>query len=289
MYLSFVDIYFCVDVAWMCFLWTATSIGTPTEPKKRNIFVRRLLIAKILLLSLFPFGLFIAGIFRVHIGRTDDYGCPDGVNFETGHPPWHGHIYNMFIVLMCTYAFELLLWPLVIINFIVRELKKNRYFDRREEVERKAERLERILGFVLRLIQCCTCGKFGGQELNNNGELSEFAVNIMHLFKNETNLNIVLSDMYCGFLMLARVQRERRCRELKRALQRVSSRRRIDSMINENDGGMCFHRGSIIIVQFQDSGFDDGEVVESEILQESNSADKTAMKEIAHYVAYASW
>jgi hypothetical protein len=289
MYLSFVVVYFCVDVAWMCFLWTATSIGTPTEPRRRNIFVRQLIIAKIFPLSLFPFCLFIAGILRVHIERRDHYGCPEGVNFETGHDPWHGHIYNIFIVLMCTYAFEVLLWPLVIINFVVRKLKKNRYFDKREEVERSAERLERILGFVLRLIQCCTCGKFGGQELTNKGELSEFALNIMHLFNNDTKLNIVLSDMYCGFLMLSRAQRERRCRELKRALRQVPPRRRLDNMINKNDGGMCLKRGSLIIVQCQDSGSDNGELIEREILQESNSADKAAMKEIAHYVTYASW
>jgi hypothetical protein len=60
-------------------------------------------------------------------------------------------------------------------------------------------------------------------------------------------------------------------------------------MINKNDGGMCLKRGSLIIVQCQDSGSDNGELIEREILQESNSADKAAMKEIAHYVTYASW
>ena len=40
-------IYLLVDVAWMCFLWTASSIGTITEPRKRDTHVRRLIIGKV--------------------------------------------------------------------------------------------------------------------------------------------------------------------------------------------------------------------------------------------------
>lgn len=40
-------IYLCVDVAWMCFLWTASSIGTITEPRNRDKFVRRLILGKV--------------------------------------------------------------------------------------------------------------------------------------------------------------------------------------------------------------------------------------------------
>ena len=280
--------YFCVDVAWMCMLWTATSIGTITEPLKRDKYVRRLILVKMFVLSLFPLALLILGIIRVHRGREDHFGCPEGVNFDMD--PWHARFYKRtYILLMFTYALELLLWPLVLVNFTVQQLKKtDRYFDRRERLQRRAERLERIFGFVLRMIQCCTCGKFGGHELKNKGELSEFAVNVMHLFNNDTQLNIVLSDMYCGFRMLARVQREKRYSELKLALEEVSSER-LD-VIDENNGGMCRKRGSIMIVKSQYSDADDcGRVVEREILQEASAPDMNAMKEIAHYVTYASW
>jgi hypothetical protein len=89
--------------------------------------------------------------------------------------------------------------------------------------------------------------------------------------------------------MLARVQRERRWRELKLALNEVSSEQELD-VINESNGGMCRnHRGSIMILKslFSDEG--GPQLVEREILQESNADDMNAMKEIAHYVTYASW
>lgn len=285
-------LYLCVDVAWMCFLWTASSIGTITEPRKRDKYVRRLILVKICALSLFPLGLLVGGIVRIHIARRDNFGCPEGVDYKNQNlNPWHGDFTKaIFILLMCTYAIELLLWPLVIVNAIVQQLKKTgRFIDGRQRLHRRAERLERVLGFVLRMMQCCTCGRFGGQELKNKGELSEFAVNIMHLFNNDTQFNLVLSDMYCGFRMLARVQRERRWRELKLALNEVSSEQELD-VINESNGGMCRnHRGSIMILEslFSDAG--GPQLVEREILQESNAEDLNAMKEIAHYVTYASW
>jgi hypothetical protein len=89
--------------------------------------------------------------------------------------------------------------------------------------------------------------------------------------------------------MLARVQRERRWRELKLALNEVSSEQELD-VINESNGGMCRnHRGSIMILKslFSDEG--GPQLVEREILQESNADDMNAMKETAHYVTYASW
>lgn len=279
-------IYFCVDVAWMCFLWTASSIGTITEPRNRDKFVRRLILVKIFALSLFPLLLLVGGIVRIHIARRDNFGCPEGVDYKHQNlNPWS---HAIFIVLMCTYAIELLFWPVVIVNVLVQQLKKTgRLIDGRKRLHRRAERLERVLGFVLRMMQCCTCGRYGGQELKNKGELSEFAVNIMHLFNNDTHFNIVLSDMYCGFRMLARVQRERRWSELKLALNEISSEQELD-VINESNGGMCRnHRGSIMILK---SLFSDGpQLVEREILQESNADDMNAMKEIAHYVTYASW
>ena len=285
-------IYLCVDVAWMFFLWTASSIGTITEPRKRDTHVRRLIIFKICVLSLFPILLLVFGIVWLHIARRDNYGCPEGVDYRNQHlNPWDGFIHAIFIVLMCTYAIELFMWPLVIVNVIVQQLKTKtgRFIDGRQRLHQRAERLERVLGFVLRIMQCCTCGRFGGQELKNKGELSEFAVNVMHLFNNDTHFNIVLSDMYCGFRMLARVQRETRWRELKLALNEVSSEQELD-VINESNGGMCRnHRGSIMILKslFSDEG--DPQLVEREILQESNADDMNAMKEIAHYVTYASW
>lgn len=291
-WLGCATIYLCVDVAWMCFLWTASSIGTITEPRKRDTHVRRLIIFKMCVLFLFPICLLVFGIVWIHIARRDNYGCPEGVDYRNQNlNPWNGFTSAIFIVLMCTYAIELLMWPLVIVNVIVQQLKTKtgRFIDGRQRLHQRAERLERVLGFVLRMMQCCTCGRFGGQELKNKGELSEFAVNVMHLFNNDTHFNIVLSDMYCGFRMLARVQRERRWRELKLALNEVSSEQELD-VIHESNGGMCRnHRGSIMILKslFSDAG--DPHLVEREILQESNADDINAMKEIAHYVTYASW
>lgn len=115
-------IYFCVDVAWMCFLWTASSIGTITEPRNRDKFVRRLILVKIFALSLFPLLLLVGGIVRIHIARRDNFGCPEGVDYKHQNlNPWS---HAIFIVLMCTYAIELLFWPVVIVNVLVQQLKK---------------------------------------------------------------------------------------------------------------------------------------------------------------------
>ncbi len=32
--------YFIVDVAWICMVWTSASIGTPTEPMRRDGYIR---------------------------------------------------------------------------------------------------------------------------------------------------------------------------------------------------------------------------------------------------------
>jgi hypothetical protein len=55
------------------------------------------------------------------------------------------------------------------------------------------------------------CNKdLGGQDLKNKGEMKDFASNLMEFTNNDAKVDVVLSDMYVGGKLLARVQAERR-------------------------------------------------------------------------------
>ena len=78
----------------------------------------------------------------------------------------------------------------------------------------------------------------GGQELKNQGEMKDFASNLMEFANNESKVDVVLSDMYVGGKLLARVQAERRMNGIIK-LQRTTNQRASDkkkSSTNKNDG-----------------------------------------------------
>jgi len=87
-------------------------------------------------------------------------------------------------------ALELLYWPAVIANRIMKALRKSSYVDRhraKRSQERRAERFEHYVGLMLRFLQCLTCNKTA--DFRNQGELSEFArhfvsssVGLVHVF-----------------------------------------------------------------------------------------------------------
>jgi hypothetical protein len=75
---------------------------------------------------------------------------------------------------MVTYTLEILFWPASFVGNIVRFVKKQEMFLRGKE--EKEHRIQYMFGFMFRCLQCLSCGKAGGKDFKNKGELKDFAV-----------------------------------------------------------------------------------------------------------------
>lgn len=147
------------------------------------LFSSKLLMFKIFITNPFPLLLLIFGIGSIHSLRQDNYGCGEGE--EVTDKPDEGAMHHLFSILLITYALELLVWPAVIANFLIRRLKRTALFGMRF-VHGKGGRQERIefsFGLALKALQYYNCNKKGGGEFTNNGELRGFASNMVSLLE----------------------------------------------------------------------------------------------------------
>ena len=70
----------------------------------------------------------VLGIWAVYDLRHNNYGCG-----EDGNPtvyPDESAAYGFFCALIITYALELLIWPAIIVNKVIRVLRVNRFWNR---------------------------------------------------------------------------------------------------------------------------------------------------------------
>lgn len=131
-------------------------------------------------MNLFPIVLLVFGCLKIAEVRRNNYGCGDQP--LAGNPPDSGPIYNLFCVFLVTCALELLFFPAIVANKIIRWLRANkRAMRRRYETEKKGERLEMFLGGLLKCVSVLCCNKAGGKELKNQGELKDFASNLVRV------------------------------------------------------------------------------------------------------------
>lgn len=167
-------IYFGADITWICMVWSASSLGTPTETNQRDVYLRKLIIFKMFIGNMYPLLLLIFGIRKVHRIRSNNYGCGDGP--EPEDKPDEGVWFAFFCALLITYALELLVLPAIIANHIMRVLRSSSFLIRSQSTtndnEQMAERFEQFVGMALRLLQCITCNR---TDFQNQGELKEFA------------------------------------------------------------------------------------------------------------------
>ena len=140
---------------------------------------RKLIIFKLSILNLFPVALVVVGCLKIAEIRQDNYGCGDQP--LVGDTPDSGTIYNIFCVLMVTYALEMLFFPAIVANRIIRWLRGSRLVRKRYQTEKKGERLEQCLGGCLKCISVMCCNKAGGKELTNQGEMKDFASNLVRV------------------------------------------------------------------------------------------------------------
>lgn len=213
-------IYMLIDIAWMFALWSASSVGTPTQPKGRDKYLRPLIIFKLGIINVFPIILVVWGIYKTYMNRMNNFGC--GMGVELVYDPDATPIFGLFAVLLVTYALELLVFPAIVTNKIVHCTRSHLVHDR-YSAQKRSERFEFCLGSCMKCLSVCLRNpNLGGQELKNTGELKDFASNLMDFANNDTKLDLVLSDMYVGGKLLARVQAERRLIAIQR-LQQTSN------------------------------------------------------------------
>lgn len=222
--------YMIMDLALLVAIWKAASVGTPTQPRGREKFLRPLLRFKIVVMTIFLAGCVVVGILLVFLNRRGDFGCnyknafdnlfdlpadnnerwehlwektTQGADFENSG--W----YVLFCIILVTQALELMVWPGIVAKKVLRWIKRNERLQ--NSTAARAAFGEKLIGGCLQCCGICCCFKSGGRELgaNMNGQLRD-AVGAMLDFINVEGLNVVLSDLYVSFRMLARVQAERK-------------------------------------------------------------------------------
>lgn len=79
-----------------------------------------------------------------------------------------------------TYSLELLIFPAMLVNKFMRWLRRNKFTQQeRYATKAKGERLETCLGGLLKCLSVVCCNKAGGKELKNQGEMKDFASNLV--------------------------------------------------------------------------------------------------------------
>lgn len=119
--------YFSIDVAWLIIVWSCASIGTPTQPRSRDRYIRNLIRFKFFFTNIFLVALLIAGIYFLQEIRRDNHHCGSDGKPKASTPD-EGAWYLFFCILIVTYAVELMVWPAIFINKLTRQVKMNPLF-----------------------------------------------------------------------------------------------------------------------------------------------------------------
>lgn len=211
-YLYISVVYTILDIALSLAIWSAASVGTPTQPRGRDVALRSLIWIKITFMNLLLIAVLASGIYFVHVGRRTNYGCGETEAVEQFEgTPW----YTMFCLVMFTYAFELLLWPCICVNQIGKSItlatNRSRIFGFIATEERRHRNTAACLGGCFKCLQCLSCNQLGGGKIRVQADLKDAAVTFMDFFNlADANFDITLSDVYLAFKMLRRVHRERK-------------------------------------------------------------------------------
>ena len=127
-------------------------------------FVRNLIKVKMFAISIIPIALVAFGIISIHYFRHNNYGC--GANVPDQSTTMRSRaVQSIVSVLVVTYALEVLVFPLMMVNSLIRYLKNHHFFDRDKG---RAFRFEFKFGLFLKLLQHLTRGKAGGEQISRH-------------------------------------------------------------------------------------------------------------------------
>jgi hypothetical protein len=221
-------IFVFLDFTWILCVWSASSLGTPTQSTGRDGYLRPLIIYKMLAVNVLPIVLLGLGIAKVIDLRKNNYGCGEE---QPLYYPDESPTYSLFCMLMVTFALELLVFPTIATNKVVHWIRRSKLVRKTYSTRSKGERLEQCLAYIFKCVAMCN-KDLGGQDLKNKGEMKDFASNLvrgivlilllysqnshdfrvqkMEFANNDAKVDITLSDIYVGGKLLARVQAERR-------------------------------------------------------------------------------
>ncbi|KAL7542003.1 hypothetical protein ACHAXR_011417, partial [Thalassiosira sp. AJA248-18] len=214
-------LYGVLDIALSTAIWSAASVGTPTEPRGRDKALRSLIWIKIVFMNLLLVIVLGSGIYLIADGRKSNYGC-GGEDSDEVHKFESSAYYSMFSVVMFTYAVELLLWPSIGMNQIGKSISSqtnnSRIFGYIFNKERRHRNTAACLGGCFKCLQCMSCNKLGGKNIRAQVDLKDASVAFMDFFnQKDTNFDIALSDVWLSFKMLGRVHRERKYKLIQQA------------------------------------------------------------------------
>eukprot|EP00956_Cyclotella_meneghiniana_P032269 scaffold87865_cov64-Cyclotella_meneghiniana.AAC.2 len=106
-YLSTASLYLVGEMVWLIMVWSVASIGTPTEPGRRDKYLRNLIKVKMFATSIIPIALVAFGIVSIHYFRHNNYGCGNDVP-DQSTTIRSRTVQSIVSVLVVTYALELL-------------------------------------------------------------------------------------------------------------------------------------------------------------------------------------
>jgi hypothetical protein len=121
--------------------------------------------------NIFPILLVTFEMMTISYYRRDNFGCGHDVPDQSNTTQAKAAL-AISSVLIVTYALELLVFPAMMVNGVVRFLRRHHLFD---SSRGKAVRFEFKFGLFLKFLQYLTRGRAGGKDLKNKGELSDFA------------------------------------------------------------------------------------------------------------------
>lgn len=135
------------------------------------LHLSNLIKVKMFATNIFPILLLMFGMLSISYFRRNNYGCGFDVPDQSDTILVKAAL-SISSVLIVTYALELLMFPAMMVNEVIRCLRKNHLFDRDKG---QASRFEFKFGLLLKLLQHLTRGRAGGSDLKKKGELSDFA------------------------------------------------------------------------------------------------------------------